>query len=632
MGSYRFLWAPSVTPGNGTGHLRRTLEWSAQLLNTCPHASVGIFIKPSEWQNAFYDMAAGIGLDSSCFLHDNRSITSSQWDFVLIDRRATDKSDFRWWSRTGITMIGVDEGGQYRRYFSYLLDTFPLPPRFGQANLIEPGLLSLPAQKKGADTASMTHFQSVLVSFGGEDPAHLTELCTRWLIERGCFAATDITVVLGPLFGPRRLPPEVKVLKAPARLSELLRKYDLVCTSFGLTAYEAAFAGCGVILLNPSSYHRSLSRLAGFSSVGVRRIHSRRFLRLLASPAEVLKSAREAAPQEKCSPGEFLGQLRPPEVRDCPVCGRLSARPVLRSVDRSFFRCSHCGLLYQLDFLRPEQPRYNENYFFDEYRSQYGRSYLEDFEAIKAMGNRRISEIHRLRRKQRVAAASGDNGEAPRLMDVGCAYGPFLSAAYEAGYQPEGIDPAASAVEYVRSELELPAWNVTFEDFELGLKGCQNRYDVISMWFVLEHFPRVDRILCKANLCLKIGGLLAFSTPNSSGISGTRSLKDFLEQSPRDHHTVWSPSIARRVLPRFGFRIRKVRVTGHHPERFPLVGAAAAQHKNERKTVPNAIRQLLLSLFGWVSRWARLGDTFELYAEKVSDISYSIGESDARTD
>jgi len=217
-------------------------------------------------------------------------------------------------------------------------------------------------------------------------------------------------------------------------------------------------------------------------------------------------------------------------------------------------------------------------------------------------------------------------------LDVGCAYGPFLSAAYEAGYQPEGIDPAASAVEYVQNELELPAWNVTFEDFELALKGCQNRYDVISMWFVLEHFPRVDRILCKANLCLKIGGLLVFSTPNSSGISGTRSLKGFLKQSPRDHHTVWSPAIARRVLPRFGFRIRKVVVTGHHPERFPLVGADSDKHKNTHKSVQRAVRKLVFSLLGWVSRGARLGDTFELYAEKVSEISNSIGEADERSD
>jgi len=632
MGSYRFLWAPSVTPGNGTGHLRRTLEWCAQILHTFPHSSVGIFIKPSEWQKVFYDMADASGLDSSCFLHDDQSITSSQWDFVLLDRRATGKAEFRWWSRTGIPMIGVDEGGQYRRYFSYLLDTFPLPPRFGPANLTEPGLLSLPAKKKSAATASMTHFRTVLVSFGGEDPAHLTELCTRWLIKRGGFAAADITVVLGPLFGPRSLPPEVKVLKAPGKLAEQLWKYDLLCTSFGLTAYEAAYAGCGVILLNPSTYHRSLSRLAGFPSVGVGRIHSRRFLRLLASPAQVLQSAKKASPQTKQSPGKFLGKLRPPEVRDCPVCGRLNAKPVLRNTDRSFFRCSHCGLLYQLDFLRPEQPRYNENYFFDEYRSQYGRSYIEDFNAIKEMGKRRMAVIHRLNQKRPAGAAAVTGDESPRLLDVGCAYGPFLSAAYEAGYLPEGIDPAGSAVDYVRSELELAAWNGTFEEFELDLKGRQNRYDIISMWFVLEHFPRVDRILCKANSCLKIGGLLAFSTPNSSGISGKRSLKGFLEHSPRDHHTVWSPAIAHRVLPRFGFKIRKVRVTGHHPERFPLIGTAGVQHKNAWKTVQSTARKLLFALLGWMSRGLRLGDTFELYAEKVNEISYSIGESDERSD
>ncbi len=622
MHSNRFLFAPSATPGNGTGHLRRAVRWAAQL----PPDSFKIYITSSHWRPEFEQIAAACGVPPSAFLFDVQEIRPAHWDFVILDRRASTKEAFRWWSRTGITLIGLDEGGPQRRLFPYLWDTFPLPPRFGPANLYDPGYLSLPENRRsapeyptGQNLQNGQPFRSVLLSFGGEDPAGLTELCTRWLIESGAFPPEALTVVLGPLFGPRELPEEVQSLQAPTDLSEQLHRYDLVCTSFGLTAYEAAYAGCGVILLNPSRYHLQLSRLAGFPSVGIRRINSHRFTHLLNHPDEVLEAAGRAVPAEKRSPADLLARLRPPEVRDCPACGRLTARPVLRSGERSFFRCLECGLLYQIDFFAPQQ-RYTKGYFFEEYRSQYGRSYLEDFESIKAMGRRRIEVIRQL--LTHLHSEPTTRFESPggsRLLDVGCAYGPFLSAAAEAGFRPEGLEPVSSAVEYIRSQLEFPAWNLSFEEFSPEFTESGELYDVVSMWFVIEHFSRVDKVLSKAGSLLTMGGLLAFSTPNCSGISGRTSLKEFLRRSPRDHHTIWSPAIARRVLPQFGFRIKKIVITGHHPERFPFIGPRLDQRRKRRTTFLNrTVWWILLK----ASVLLGLGDTFEVYAEKTGGELY----------
>jgi len=644
MGPPRFLFIPSVVPGNGTGHIRRALYWVSDL----PEGTAVVYIKKRQWRGEFATMAAAAGVDEGCFVCEEDALTPDCWDFAVLDRRSTAESEFNRWLRTGIPLIGLDEGGPMRRRFSYLIDTFPLPKNYGPPNIIEPGFLSLPNTRRTPSTG--TGFQSALVSFGGEDPAGLTEKCTRWLIHKGGFRPEDITVVKGPLFKKQNLPAGVEVLEAPENLAEQLHRFDIVFSSFGLTAYEAAFAGCGVILLNPSRYHRRLSRLAGFPHVGVRGIHSGRLLHLLRSPDKVMGAAEGAAPREKQSLAELLGRMKPPELQGCPVCGGLKGKAVLRSPERSFFRCPSCKIVYQLDFFTHRR-RYTEEYFFEEYKNQYGRSYLEDFEAIKAMGMRRISELKRLGPSllptpsatplpapfactpQSSAGAAGagagagtgaaggpetvggdiapeaEEGPAPRLLDVGCAYGPFLSAAYEAGYQPEGLDPVDSAVAYVQNELGFPAWNTPFENFEgIGGRGdVKSTYDIVSMWFVLEHFTRVDRILRKANHLLTVGGLLAFSTPNSAGISGRKSLKKFLKQSPRDHHTVWTPSAARNIVPRYGFKIRKIVVTGHHPERFPGVkGVGTSKFAGE-----------VLTRF---SRIAHLGDTFEVYAEKVGDI------------
>jgi hypothetical protein len=95
--------------------------------------------------------------------------------------------------------------------------------------------------------------------------------------------------------------------------------------------------------------------------------------------------------------------------------------------------------------------------------------------------------------------------------------------------------------------------------------------------------------------------VLAFATPSFSGVSGRTSLARFLERSPQDHWTVWSPSTCKRAMKTAGFTVKKNIVCGHHPERFPLVGKLVREKKGP-------LYGLLLA----VSKIFALGDTFEV--------------------
>jgi hypothetical protein len=98
---------------------------------------------------------------------------------------------------------------------------------------------------------------------------------------------------------------------------------------------------------------------------------------------------------------------------------------------------------------------------------------------------------------------------------------------------------------------------------------------------------------------------LAFSSPSISGVSGRKSLKSFLENSPGDHFTLWNPRRLHRTLDRYGFTVKKIIVTGHHPERFPFIGTYLGK---KRGPVYRAA--------AGISRVFGLGDTFEAYAVK----------------
>jgi len=282
----------------------------------------------------------------------------------------------------------------------------------------------------------------------------------------------------------------------------------------------------------------------------------------------------------------LVASLLPAQAAGCPVCGRRLNPAVARFPRRTYVRCRDCGLIYLLGFGVPAR-NYDESYFFEEYRKQYGRTYLEDFEAIKAAARARLRVLRGLLPRQ----------PSQRLLDVGCAYGPFLQAAREAGLLAEGLEVSPEAARHVREKLGIPCEHGDFLQAALPA----GRFDALTLWYVIEHFHDTAAALRKANRLLRAGGVLALATPSSSGISGRKSLRDFLRDGPWDHATVWNPRRASGVLRRFGFRLRRIRVTGHHPERFP--GALPA--------APGALRA--------TSRLLGLGDTFEAYAVKVGE-------------
>jgi hypothetical protein len=136
------------------------------------------------------------------------------------------------------------------------------------------------------------------------------------------------------------------------------------------------------------------------------------------------------------------------------------------------------------------------------------------------------------------------------------------------------------------------------------------------MWYVIEHFEDMGKALRKAASLLRAGGILALSTPSLEGASGRFDRKNFFARSPEDHFTLWEPSRTRAMLKAYGFRVERIRSTGHHPERLP--GLRFLASREGRKPLGG----LLAGAGRLISRAFALGDTFEIYAirEEQGDV------------
>jgi hypothetical protein len=107
--------------------------------------------------------------------------------------------------------------------------------------------------------------------------------------KKNIFKDKNVTVVIGPLFKNKSYIKDkfgcFNIVESPLSLSKLIEESCLVFTSFGLTAYEALYAGKDTVLINPTPYHKKLSRLALFPEAGVINPNIKKIERIIKNPA-----------------------------------------------------------------------------------------------------------------------------------------------------------------------------------------------------------------------------------------------------------------------------------------------------------------------------------------------------------
>jgi len=604
------LIVPACGKDRGGGHLNRSL-FLLEALEESGRESY-LWISENQKEDVFHRFRSFMEKSefskgfNARLLSDVNEVKKHKWDFIIIDNFKTSKSEFTFWSSLG-TVIGVDEGGECRNNFDFLID---LLPALGgvEPNLISPNLLPLPKKRKTALNGGAEQIK-ILIAFGAEDNAKLGPSAAKRLSSLNTGSQITLVTPHADTSGLRASLPKVKVSGLVPNLREYLSSFDIFITHFGITAFEAVYAKVPVLLISPGSYHEKLGRKTGFvnySSVDQIKsnIVNASFIKALEERRKKIALKFSLDREQKEDLGSFFGSLSINVSSWCPACGeKISAEsaPVLaRFPEETYRQCPNCKIIF-LNRLKDTPIVYNREYFYESYKKQYGKTYIEDFPKLLEMSKKRLENIKKVYKKN-----NEEIEMKSRLFDIGCAYGPFMKAASDEGYSVFGIDPIDDAVNYVNEELGLTAWQGYFPS---GHKGEDGPFDIVSLWYVIEHFIDAGKILFNINRILREGGVLAFSTPSFTGISGRKKLDSFLKNSPSDHKTVWSPGVCKKILKIHGFITKKIIITGHHPERFPLIGKFIKTNK----------RGFLFKLLLFVSGIFGLGDTFEVYAVKKTE-------------
>ncbi len=170
------------------------------------------------------------------------------------------------------------------------------------------------------------------------------------------------------------------------------------------------------------------------------------------------------------------------------------------------------------------------------------------------------------------------------------------------GWQVEGVEPDARAVDISRRHFSLDVFHGTLDEFAAPVAS----YDGITLNHVIEHVPDPIALLQRCERLLKPGGRLAIATPNVTSLAARyfRSTWRGLEV-PR-HLCLFSKKSLTHLLSFTQLRIEVSRTPARSARWMwsTSSGAAAAQYGPSR--IPRPIRSILPWLFQLVEQTATL--------------------------
>ncbi|MDY6895135.1 MAG: class I SAM-dependent methyltransferase, partial [Thermotogota bacterium] len=210
---------------------------------------------------------------------------------------------------------------------------------------------------------------------------------------------------------------------------------------------------------------------------------------------------------------------------------------------------------------------------------------------------------------------------AGKWLDVGCGNGRLLQEASRwDNWQLEGLEPIEEVANSTKERLNIPVYPCTFEQLDLNEK---NKFDIISMWDVLEHLPSPMQSLQHVNSLLKDDGIFVFTIPNYNSLD-RRLFKNFWigYDLPR-HLYVYPHDILRKMLNKVGMRLVNSKcIAGTHAAFF--LSLRFYNQKQQSKLLNNVLAvedrifpwRLLTLLPFWVIDKLKLSTNITFVAKK----------------
>ncbi|MFX0141550.1 MAG: class I SAM-dependent methyltransferase, partial [Candidatus Hodarchaeota archaeon] len=149
------------------------------------------------------------------------------------------------------------------------------------------------------------------------------------------------------------------------------------------------------------------------------------------------------------------------------------------------------------------------------------------------------------------------------VLDIGSGRGYFLYHASQMGYKVKGFEISPLAVKYCEKHFHI---KTTIQNIENGV-NLNHKYDIITLWHVLEHLSNPLKVLTNLKLLLADNGILFIEVPNINSLKfllSPRSKKWIGGDHPRYHRFFFSARTLSQLLSIAGYKNIKRKTTTYN--------------------------------------------------------------------
>jgi len=193
------------------------------------------------------------------------------------------------------------------------------------------------------------------------------------------------------------------------------------------------------------------------------------------------------------------------KLQACPSCDHQNFKTFLQAIDYTvsketfeIVQCDNCKLLFT-------NPRPFANQAGKYYQSE---EYISHSNTQKGLVNQLYHWVRNITLRQKTHWIDEYKIGEKKLLDIGCGNGHFLKACQQEGWNVTGmeLDPntAKKASELLQQEIHPSLKNISPED----------KFEIISMWHVLEHVYEIKEYFDFFKRQLAPSGKLLFALPN----------------------------------------------------------------------------------------------------------------------
>lgn len=194
---------------------------------------------------------------------------------------------------------------------------------------------------------------------------------------------------------------------------------------------------------------------------------------------------------------------------NCPICGSSNVYQVkqvkdffLSGEEFKVMECENCAIQFTKPF--PARDNLARYYKSQEYFSHANKNSNFLFHVYHFI--RRLNSRWKAKQVERHVSKIGT------ILDIGCGAGAFLSEMKRRGWNCQGVELDGESREFVKNTLGV---NI-FRDISEIDKTI--KYDVITLWHVLEHFYNPKELIYELVNYLNDNGLLIVAVPNHDSL------------------------------------------------------------------------------------------------------------------